>query len=191
MSVIRRVLALAAVTAVTVELGFGLATTSSGEVAGVSGKKSAFKPKKLVGTWKGSWNNETFGTSGSAKIKVKVDGKNKQQKKQRMYTSFTLGGEAFGCPNIPTRKATLKKGNGENRWNNSGFKVVYKNKNGQSSFKYTHKSGKISGKGVSPCAKAITFSFKGKMNNKKANAETDIFENGVQFANSTLDLKKK
>ena len=29
------------------------------------------------------------------------------------------------------------------------------------------------------------------MNNKKANAQTKIFENGVQFANSTLLVKKK
>lgn len=188
MKVFRRVLVLVGVAAVTVSLGFGMAATSSGEVAGVSGKKSAFKPKKIAGTWKGTWKNQTFPTSGSAKIKLKVGGKGK---KQKMYVSFTLGGNAFGCPSIPTRKATLKKGKGKNRWNGSGFKTVFKNKNGQSSFNYKHKSGKISGKGVSPCAKAITFKFKGKMNNKKANAETDIFENGVQFASSTLSMKKK
>jgi len=185
---IRRVLLMAGVVAATAGLGFGLASSSSGETAGVSGNKSAFKPSKLAGTWKGSWNNNTFNTSGSAKIKLKVNGKNK---KQKMNVSFTLGGNAFGCPSIPTRKAKLKKGNGKNRWNNSGFKVVFLNRNGQASFKYEHKKGKISGKGVSPCAKAITYSFTGKMNNKKANAQTKIFENGVKFANSTLLVKKK
>jgi hypothetical protein len=188
MKVFRRVLVVAGVAAAAAGLGFGLAATSSGEVAGVSGKKSAFKPKKLAGTWKGTWNNQTFDTSGSAKIKLKVGGK---KKKQKMYASITLGGRVFGCPSVPTRKATLKKGKGKNRWNSSGFKVVFKNQNGQSSFNYTHRSGKISGKGVSPCAKAITYKFKGKMNNKRANAEIDIFENGVQFANSTLTMKKK
>lgn len=105
MKAFRRVLVLSGVAAATLRLGFGLATSSSGEVAGISGNKSAFKPNKLAGTWKGSWNNNTFNTSGSAK--------------------------------------------------------------------------------------AITYSFKGKMNNKKANAQTKIFENGVQFADSTLLVKKK
>ena len=188
MELFSRVLVMTAVAAATVGLGFGLAAASSGDLAGVSGNKSAFKPKKLAGTWKGTWKNQTFGTSGSAKIKLKVGGKGK---KQKMHASISLGGNAFGCPSIPTRKATLKKGKGKNRWNSSGFKVVFLNRNGRSTFKYTQKSGKISGNGVSPCAKAITYKFKGKMNNRKASAETDIFENGVQFANSTLSMKKK
>lgn len=188
MKLFRRVLLLVVVAAATVSLGFGAAAAFTGDVAGISGKKSAFKPKKLTGTWKGTWKNETFGTSGSAKIKLKVGGKGK---KQKMHASITLGGKAFGCPSTPTRKATLKQGKGKNRWNGSGFKVVFLNRNGHSTFKYVHKSGKISGKGVSPCTKAITYKFKGKMNNRKATAETDIFENGVQFANSTLSVKKQ
>lgn len=164
-------------------VGAGVVATASSGV-GASGKKSVFKPKKYTGKWSGKWTNKTFSTKGAASMSLKLKGKT-------MIGVFDLGGNAFGCPDPDPRKVKLKKGKGANSWSKKGFKVRYSNAQGPVRLTYKQKSQKLTGSGVSPCAAAIAYTFKGKMTTKKATADVDITNGGAPFAKSNLVLKKK
>ncbi len=116
-------------------------------------KKSGFKPEKVAGIWTGTWNNQTFGSSGSASMSLTVKGKGKG-KQQKIIGIFELGGEAFGCSEeeINPRKVTMKKGKGENRWNKKGLSADWNNGLGDANLTFTHKGKAVTGFGAFPCA---------------------------------------
>lgn len=154
---------------------------------GAEASGSKFKPKKIAGSWKGNWKNQTFGSKGAASMKIKAKGK-------KLTGTFDLGGNAFGCADPAPRKVTLTKGRGNNRWNSKGLKAVWKNGFGTNTLKMKVKGKKlkVSGKGTSPCTSQITYSYKGAIKKYKTlTADTEILNNGAKFANSTLKLNKR
>lgn len=170
-------------------LAVGLVATASSDVdQRAEASMSKFKPQKVAGKWSGKWVNHTFDTTGSATMKLKVKGKGK---KQKFIGTFDLGGNAFGCPNPPPRKVTMKKGKGRNSWNSKGFKANWKNAQGPAKLTFKQKGKKFAGAGVSPCTPDIAYSYSGKMTTKKVTAEVDITLNDEAFANSSLAMKKK
>lgn len=181
----RRV-ALVSIAVLVAALPAAVAPAATGPQAKASGAKK-FNPQKIAGSWKGTWKNQTFSTKGPASMKLNKKGK-------QVIGTFDLGGNAFGCADPDPRKVTLKKGKGNNRWNNRGLKAVWNNGLGTNTLKLKLKKGKlkVSGKGTSPCTNVITYKYKGQIKrNKKLTADVEIFNNGAPLANSTLKMNKK
>jgi len=167
-------------------IGTGLSAAGSAGDATVSKKAKKFVPKKFKGTWKGTWDNLTFDTSGKASITLRVKGR----RKPVMSGVFRLGGEAFGCDSIPPRPVKMKKGKGKNRWNSRGFKAAWNNGKGPIRISYNHSKGRLTGSGVSPCTSAVTYRFSGTMNSRSAKANVSIFLDGEPLAKSKLSMKR-
>ncbi len=184
MGLIGRLTAVATALALVVALGVGLGTAAGGGGGADAAKSKKFKPKKVAGSWKGTWKNQTFRTKGPATMDLTLKGKKK-------FTGvFDLGGNAFGCPDPEPREVTLKKGKGNNKWNKNGFKAVWSNDFGKNKLKFKAAKQKVVGSGVSPCTADIEYSYEGKMTNKKITAEVEITLEGEPFAESSLSMKK-
>lgn len=66
---------------------------------------AGLKTKSLVGTWVGSWKNETFGSTGTLNVVVE------QQGPTFVLVTWTISGSVFGCgPVGPVSGAFLKGG---------------------------------------------------------------------------------
>ena len=154
--------------------------------AGASASK--FNPTDYVGTWTGSWENETFDTTGPASMELKTKGKGK---KRKFIGVFDLGGNAFGCDNPPPRKVKMTKGKGDDTWNKKGFRASWTNDHGDLHIAYEHASKSVTGDGVSPCNGDIAYTYEGKMTKQKVTADVHITFQGDPFAESTLELNKE
>src|SRR5215510_5527873 len=77
-----------------------------------------FAPKKQKGAWSGTWNNDTFGSGGTASVNVKAP------KNKKLVITTDLGGNIYGCADPGPIKFTLTKGRGANRWTKKGWHVV-------------------------------------------------------------------
>src|SRR5437763_17163197 len=56
-------------------------------------KSKGFTPKKIAGTWAGTWTNHTFNTTGT----IMLQGKRFRRGKAFRF-GVDLGGKALGCP---------------------------------------------------------------------------------------------
>jgi hypothetical protein len=149
---------------------------------------SKFVPADYAGTWTGTWENQTFDTTGPASMVLKVKGKGKK----RMYIgTFELGGNAFGCESLPPRTVKMKKGKGDDTWNKKGFRASWSNDFGEQHIAYEQATKRFSGDGVSPCNGDLAYTYEGKMTKTKVNADVDITYQGDPFADSTLELNKE
>jgi hypothetical protein len=149
---------------------------------------SKFNPAAYAGTWTGSWENQTFDTTGPASMELKVKGKGK---KRKFIGTFELGGNAFGCESPPPRTVKMKKGKGDDTWNKKGFRASWENDFGELHIAYEHAGKRFSGDGVSPCTADIAYTYEGKMTKTKVTADVDITYQGDPFADSTLELNKE
>lgn len=150
-----------------------------------TGSKAGFVPSKYAGAWSGSWENETFDTTGPATMDLTVKGKRK------FIGVFDLGGNAFGCPNPDPRTVKMKKGQGDNTWNKKGFRANWENDYGPLHISYEHATKRFAGDGVSPCTADIAYTYEGKMTKRRVTADVDITFEGDPFATSTLELTKQ
>lgn len=169
-------------------LAVGVVASSSGSSstgAGTAAQKKGFKAKSLKGKWTGSWNNTTFGSTGSILANVRFkDGK--------LMPQVDFSGNVFGCQDPPADVVTIKKGKGANRHNKDGFRVNAATKAfGRLKIKYNHKTHAFTGSGSAPpCNPSITYKLKGKLSSKKFTATVTI-DLGAQQATSKLSAKKK
>lgn len=120
-----------------------------------------FTPATLAGTWKGSWKNETFGSTGPALFSAKAVG-------TKMVVSMDLGGNVFGCTDPPARTATIGKGTGANGWNAKGFAFSSKSPTlGTTKVVYVHATKSIVASGVNPsCANGLQWKLTGTFSGK-------------------------
>ena len=144
-----------------------------------------FAPASLAGTWKGTWKNETFGSVGPAMFGAKAVG-------TKLVVSMDLGGNVFGCPDPPARKATLTKGTGPNRWNAKGF--VFSSKSpilGTTKVVYVHASKSMTASGLNPaCANGLQWKLTGKFSGKSFSGTVAITLPDGGHATSTISLKR-
>lgn len=150
--------------------------------------KAGFKPKRVAGSWSGTWTNHTFDTSGPASMVLKVKGKKKNQK---FIGTFDLGGNAFGCDDPAPRTVKMKKGSDEDGWSKKGFQADWENDNGPVHIEYDFKTKRLTGGGVSPCVPEIAYTYVGTMTNQTVDAEVDITMNGAPLAESSLAMTKE
>src|SRR5688500_13887667 len=99
----------------------GVVAVSSGsdDKSGASAAAKGFKPSDIKGKWTGTWENNTFGSTGDIIANVKVKG-------SKLIPVVDFSGNVLGCPDPKADSVTLKEGNGNNRYNKDGFKVKTK-----------------------------------------------------------------
>jgi len=169
-------------------VGTGLVLADRSASPGATTAATKFNPKQLAGKWVGQWRNSTFGSTGAVRGNVKKKGK-------RMKVLWDIDGTALGCADPPENKTVLKKGRGANRWNGRKFKAVDKSDTfGKVTFNYKRRNNKVTGSGGPgglPCSADKTYTFDGKLTNKKLNLDIDIKSNGAPFAKSTMSVGKQ
>lgn len=167
------ILALATAGAVTV----GVVAVSGAEESG--GKAAAaddFTPKPLKGKWTGTWENLDFGSTGDILANVKFKNSN-----EKFTPLVDFSGNVLGCPDPPADSLTLKEGNGKNKWNDDGFKVVTDTQAfGDLKFTYKDAGHTVTASGNSPCNPSTTFTMTGKLTGSKFSGTVDIDFGGGQ-----------
>jgi hypothetical protein len=117
----------------------GLVAAASAGAAG-----TAFTPAKLAGSWRGTWKNQTFGTTGPAYITVRVVGTS-----MRVRSDF--GGRVFGCQDPPPEGVTILKGRGRSFWTSQGFAVrAASHAFGTLTIVYLDRTKTLRGQGINP-----------------------------------------
>lgn len=121
----------------------------------------AFSPKKLKGTYLGSWTNKTFNVTGDLSLKATAARSN-----SRLAITADVEGTVYGCPDPEPVKLTMKKGTGANRWNRKGFHAVKKDATiGSLDIRYSDRTHRLRGSGSAPsCAPDVTWTFDGSWN---------------------------
>jgi hypothetical protein len=120
-----------------------------------------FTPKKVAGTWTGTWTNKTFGSTGPISLQGKL-----LRKGKAFQFNIDLGGNALGCPDpAPEHTPTITKGKGKNHWNANGFRLnLTSPAYGTFDVKYVDKTHKLTGSGGNPpCAPGVTWKLDGKL----------------------------
>ena len=145
-----------------------------------------FTPQTLAGNWNGTWRNETFGSSGSARIVLTVTSP----------TTFTFtsnfGGNVFGCASPPDATGTITQGTGPNTWSADGFNVdITTPIGGKVVLTYVFASSSLTGNGQSGCNPDITWRMaSGTFAGNTFNGRIEIFYQGSPFATSVLSLTR-
>ena len=81
----------------------------------------------------------------------------------------------LGCPDPPADSLTLKEGDGKNKWDEDGFKVVTETEAfGDLKFTFKDGSDKVTASGNSPCDPSTTFTLNGKLTSSKFTGTVDI-----------------
>jgi hypothetical protein len=144
-----------------------------------------FTQATLAGTWKGSWKNETFGSTGPAVFSAKAAG-------TKIAVSMDLGGNVFGCADPPARTASLTKGTGPNQWNAKGFSFSSKSPIlGTTKVVYVHAAKSMIASGLNPaCANGLQWKLTGKFSGKSFSGTVAITLPDGGHATSTISLTR-
>lgn len=146
---------------------------------------AAFSPKTLAGTWKGTWMNETFHTSGTLTLKISGT--------SSMVLTAKITGNTFGCTAPGPQKFTIPKGSGATGWSSSGFKISATSKGfGSLKATYTNSTGKIVANGSHvTCSPGLTFKVTGKWTKTALNATANIHLGSGGTAKTVVKLTKQ
>ena len=135
--------------------------------AWAGGAFTPFQPSVIKGSWKGTWHNLRFGSTGPASIKATFTGKGN---KAKLRFNADFGGNVFGCADpAPESSPLLTKGKGNNHWNGVGF-IVKASSKAFGALKITYKNAghKISGSGGNPpCNQGLTWTVTGTFSGTK------------------------
>ena len=146
---------------------------------------SGFTPQFIAGTWQGTWQNQTFGSSGPASFVVQLPDPNS------FTFTATLGGNVFGCTSPPPTSGQITFGTGPNHWNADGFSVQMAAAGGGSvSIAYDFKANMLTGNGTSGCNPGITWTIKGSFNGNTFSGTVTITLPGGITATSVLNLTR-
>jgi hypothetical protein len=150
---------------------------------------TGFTPKVLAGTWKGTWTNIRFKTTGPAYIRARVRGKNGRT--LRFKSDF--GGSVFGCGNPPAESGKITPGTGANHWNRRGFIYKHTSANfGHVKLTYRHRTKTITGGGKNPsCNPGLSWTIRGKFSGKRFSAKVHITLPDKSTATSVVKLKRR
>ncbi|HSS80972.1 MAG TPA: hypothetical protein VLK24_07240 [Gaiellaceae bacterium] len=148
-----------------------------------------FQPAQIAGSWKGTWHNVTFGSTGAAFIRAKAIGKGN---KAKLNFLSDFGGNVFGCADPPADGVTLTKGAGANHWGPAGFLIKGSSKAfGKLALTYNNARKTIAGSGSNPtCNPGLTWKVSGKFVGKTFNGTVNIHLPDGSNAVSKIALKK-
>ena len=152
-------------------------------------KPKGFTPKKLAGTWSGTWSNQTFNTTGTLMLQEKPVRKGKA-----FQFIVDLGGNELGCPDpAPEGTPVITKGSGNNHWNKKGFKLhLISPAYGTFSVSYSHKTHKLTGGGADPsCAPGVSWQLDGSLTKASFTGTIGIKLAGGQTASSSLTANRQ
>jgi len=117
---------------------------------------AGFTPGLAAGTWKGTWTNQTFGTTGSLTFAIDASGG---------VLTFAVAptGNVFGCATPAPETYTVTQGAGANHWNADGFDVQAASAAfGQLEVSLAYPSGKLTGHGANPsCFSGLSWTLDG------------------------------
>jgi hypothetical protein len=147
---------------------------------------AAFTPKLLAGTWRGTWTNQTFGSTGPASIVAKAP-----QNKRLLFTT-DFGGNVFGCPDPPPESGGITRGQGLNRWNARGFVVSRRSASfGTMRITYNHARRTLVGNGANPkCAGGLKWALSGRFSGRTFSGTLNITLPDGSKAVSVLSLRR-
>jgi hypothetical protein len=150
-----------------------LALAAAGAIAASAGAaQTAFSPKSIAGSWKGTWTNERFGSTGPASILAKSLATN-----TKLFFTADFGGNVFACSDPPAESTKpMTKGTGANHWNARGFKINGASKAfGALTLTYVSATGMLAGSGGNPpCATGLSWTISGKFSGKTFAAKVNI-----------------
>ncbi len=177
-------LALVAAGAVTVGV---VAVSGADDGGGKAAATNDFTPKTVKGKWTGEWNNTTFGSTGDIFANVKF-----KQDTEKFIPLLDFSGQVLGCSDPPSDTVTLKEGDGKNKWDEDGFKVVTDSEAfGDFKFIYKDAGQKVTASGNSPCNPSTTFTMDGKLTGSKFTGTVDIeFGGGQPGATAKLSAEE-
>jgi hypothetical protein len=145
-----------------------------------------FTPTVLAGTWAGTWNNQTFKTSGTLTLRISARG-------TTLRFSAAITGNTFGCTAPGPQTFTLPSGTGRNHWTGKGFSISNPSAAfGTTNITYTYPAGALSGSGKDPaCAPGISWTLDGMFTARQFNATAHITLPGGGSATTVVSLAKK
>jgi len=149
-------------------------------------KKKGFTPAVLAGTWAGTWNNQTFNTSGTLTLTISSAG-------GKLGFTAAITGNTFGCTAPGPQTFTLPGGSGPNHWTAKGFSISNPSAAfGTMNVTYAYPSGSLTGSGKAPaCAPGISWQLTGTFAAKSFNATAHITLPGGSTATTVVSLAKK
>ena len=149
-------------------------------------KKKGFTPAALAGTWAGTWDNQTFNTTGTLTLTISSAGGN-------LGFTAAITGNTFGCTAPGPQTFTLPAGSGPNHWTPGGFSISNPSAAfGTMNVTYSYPSGTLTGSGKDPaCAPGITWQLTGKFAAKTFTATAHITLPGGSTATTVVSLTKK
>ena len=166
---------LAPVIAVAATIGVVGISSGADDRAAPTARATEFSPKSLKDKWTGEWENLDFGSTGDIFANVKF---NRTTEKFTPLVDFS--GDVLGCPDPPADTITLKEGDGRNKWDEDGFKVVTDSEAfGDFKFVFKDDGDKVTASGNSPCNLSTTFTLTGKLTSSRFTGTVDI-----EFANA-------
>ena len=172
--------AVAAATAASLVAAVAVATHSA------SAASAAFTPKTLAGAWTGTWKNQTFGSTGSAALKIAAAG-------DKLTFAFDLGGGVFGCTD-PAGESTkpIRKGAGANAWSAKGFIIQGASKAlGTVKIVYSDAKRSLVGTGSNPpCRAGLSWKIAGTFGKTTFTGTVAIALPDGTKATSVLSLKR-
>jgi hypothetical protein len=146
---------------------------------------AGFTPQTLAGTWDGTWQNQTFGSTGSARFLVNATSANS------FTFTATLGGNVFGCSAPPPTSGEIQPGTGPNRWGAAGFSVEMTGAaGGKVSLSYDHATKTLTGSGTSGCSPGIGWKLTGRFEGDSFSGDVAISLPGGLSAASVLRLAR-
>jgi hypothetical protein len=154
--------------------------------AATAASTAGFTPRSIAGTWRGTWTNETFNSTGPAFISVKAP------QNKRLVFNADFGGNVFGCQDPPAEKGGITKGSGANHWNARGF-VIKRRSNAFGTLKitYSHARRTLTGNGTNPtCNNGLRWSLSGRFEGKKFTGTVNITLPDGTPAVSRLNLSR-
>jgi hypothetical protein len=149
-------------------------------------KKKGFTPAALAGTWTGTWDNQTFNTTGTLTLTITSAG-------NKLGFTAAITGNTFGCTAPGPQTFTLPAGGGPNHWSPKGFSISNPSAAfGTMSVTYAYASGSLTGSGKDPaCAPGISWQLTGGFAAKAFNATAHITLPGGSTATTVVSLTKK
>jgi hypothetical protein len=145
-----------------------------------------FKAAMLAGTWAGTWNNQTFNTSGTLTLTI-------SSADNALGFSAAITGNTFGCTAPGPQTFTLPAGAGANHWTAQGFAISNPNAAfGTMNVTYAWPAGTLTGSGNGPaCATGISWTLDGAFTATTFNATAHITLPGGSQATTVVSLAKK
>ncbi len=149
-------------------------------------KKKGFTPAALAGTWAGTWDNQTFNTTGTLTLTISSAG-------GKLGFTAAITGNTFGCTAPGPQTFTLPAGSGPNHWTPRGFSISNPSAAfGTMNVTYAYPSGTLTGSGKDPaCAPGIAWQLTGKFAATTFDATAHITLPGGSTATTVVSLAKK